>query len=193
MAEPQNRFSLFRHIKLPPYSRALWVAGISYALQVVFCSSVLWGAYAQFDASGANWAVVSSVVVLQPGLTQSVQASVFRIAANLLGALVGLGFGWTLGTGAWQTIAAMAVVVICCLALRLEQSLRTACVSVIIVMTASLGNLATTGVQRVIAVFIGSTLAVVVQLAFEAGLRRLRDEPQTAKADPVAKPPANEE
>ncbi len=191
MAEPQSRFALSNHFKLPPYSRAMWVAGIVYAVQVVLCSGLLWGVYAQVGAPGANWAVVSSVVVLQPGVTQSIQASIFRIVANLLGALVGLAFGSTLGTGAWQVIVAMVVVVFCCLALRLEQSLRTACVSVIIVMTASLGSIATTGMQRVIAVVVGSTLAVVVQLLFEAAFRRLRNGPAPAK--PAAKPHSHEE
>jgi uncharacterized membrane protein YgaE (UPF0421/DUF939 family) len=191
MSDPQSRFALFDNVKLPPYSRAMWIAGIAYAAQVALCSGLLWGAYAQVGASAANWAVVSSVVVLQPGWTQSFQASVFRIAANLLGSLVGLAFGSLLGTGAWQVIAAMMVVVFCCLALRLEQSLRTACVSVIIVMTNSLGSIATTGVQRVIAVFIGSTLAVIVQLLFEAAFRRLREEPAPPK--PAARPPSQEE
>jgi uncharacterized membrane protein YgaE (UPF0421/DUF939 family) len=162
------------HLKLPPYSRAMWAAGVAYAVQVVICACILWAAYDWMGAAGANWAVVSSVVVLQPGVTQSLQASVFRIVANLVGALVGLSFGMTVGSGAWQVIAAMVVAVFCCLALRLEQSLRTACVSVIIVMTASLGTIATTGMQRVIAVFVGSTLAVAVQLLFEAVMRRLR-------------------
>jgi hypothetical protein len=58
-------------------------------------------------------------------------------------------------------------------------------------MTNSLGSIATTGVQRVIAVFIGSTLAVIVQLLFEAAFRRLREEPAPPK--PAARPPSQEE
>jgi hypothetical protein len=62
---------------------------------------------------------------------------------------------------------------------------------VIIVMTANLGNLVTTSVQRVVAVVIGSTLAVVVQLLFEAAFRRVRDGAPPPK--PAAKPHSHEE
>ncbi len=121
---------------------------------------------------GWIWAGVSAVVVLQPGVEQSLQASVFRIAANVIGASVGFACGSLLGTGLLPMLLGMWIVVLCCLALRLEQSLRTACVSVIIVVSNSLGNVSTGSVQRVSAVMIGSTLAVAVQYLLQQALHR---------------------
>ncbi len=98
----------------------------------------------------------------------------FRILANLIGVAVGFGTAWLLGTDPWHVIFAMLMVVLCCLGLRLEQSLRSACVSVIIVMTTGDGHVVANGVQRAVGVSIGATLAVTVQLLLEAVLRRLR-------------------
>ena len=74
----------------------------------------------------------------------------------------------------------MLTVIVCCLALRLEQSLRSACVSVIIVMTTGEGHVVANGIQRAVGVAIGATLAVSVQLLLETLLRRLRGPVQAA-------------
>ena len=170
--EPGSRFD--RPIQLPPHSWAMWAAGAAYAVEAAICSALLWTGYARLGFDGARWAVVSSIVVLQPGVTQSFQASVFRILANLIGAAVGFVMAWLLGTDPGHVILAMLTVVFCCLALRLEQSLRSACVSVIIVMTTADGHVVASGIQRAVGVSIGATLAVSVQLLLETLLKALR-------------------
>ena len=176
------RTTLFeKPLELPPHSWAMWAAGAAYAVEAAICASLLWTGYAWSGFDGGRWAVVSAIVVLQPGVTQSFHSSVFRILANLIGVSVGLAAVWLLGTAAWQVILAMLVVIVCCLSLRLEQSLRSACVSVIIVMTTGEGHVVANGIQRAVGVAIGATLAVSVQLLVESVWRGLRGPLPTAE------------
>lgn len=151
----------------------MFYAGAAYALEAALCAGGLMLAYKLAGADGQIWAVVSAIVVLQPGVQQSFEASAFRILANLIGASVGFLCGWLLGASVGYVVVGMLLTVALCLAFRLEQSLRTACVSLVIVMTTSDGHLATIGIKRCIAVAIGSVLAVTVQLTVEAIARRL--------------------
>jgi uncharacterized membrane protein YgaE (UPF0421/DUF939 family) len=183
MPEVDPRTTLFeKPLELPPHSWAMWAAGAAYAVEAAICASLLWTGYAWLGFDGGRWAVVSAIVVLQPGVTQSFHSSVFRILANLIGVTVGLAAVWLLGSQPWQVILAMLTVIVCCLALRLEQSLRSACVSVIIVMTTGEGHVLANGIQRAVGVAIGATLAVSVQLLLETLLRRLRGPVQAADA-----------
>ena len=186
MAASDPGSSLFdKPLELPPYSRAMWWAGVAYAIEAAICAGLLWTAYERFDLPGGRWAVVSAIVVLQPGVTQSFHSSIFRILANLIGVTVGLAAVWLLGTAPWQVILAMLTVIFCCLALRLEQSLRSACVSVIIVMTTGEGQVVANGIQRAIGVAVGAVLAVTVQLAFESIVRRVWRRPAAATVESV--------
>jgi uncharacterized membrane protein YgaE (UPF0421/DUF939 family) len=138
-----------------------------FAVQAVICALVLTFAYARAHAAGAYWAIVSAVLVLQPGIEQSISASAIRIAANLIGAATGLAVGWAFGTGVWQVPLAMVIVCYICEFLRLDLGLRTACVSVVIVMLANEGRVTTTSLERVVAVLVGCVFAVVLQILFD--------------------------
>jgi uncharacterized membrane protein YgaE (UPF0421/DUF939 family) len=147
----------------PTKKQTLLVAAV-FAAQVIICSVLLHLGYRSAHAAGVNWAIISAVLVLQPGIGQSIAASAVRIAANLIGAVIGLIVGYAVGTGSWQVVLAMVIVVFICEPLRLDFGLRTACVSVIIVMTANGGNVLTSSIQRFSAVLIGCGIAVVIQL-----------------------------
>lgn len=138
---------------------------ILFAGQVIVCAVLLHSGYYLFRAQGVYWAIISAILVLQPGFAQSVNASVTRIAANLIGALIGLVIGYSLGTGSWQVVSAMVIVIFICEPLRLDFGLRTACVSAIIVMTAhGSESVLTNSIERFLAVVVGCGLALVVQL-----------------------------
>ena len=169
----------------PTRKQTLLVAAV-FAAQVVACATVLHGAYHFAHAAGVNWAIVSAVLVLQPGIEQSIAASAVRIAANLIGALIGLFVGYTLGTGSGQVVLAMVIVVFICEPLRLDFGLRTACVSVIIVMTANVGSVLSSSVERFGAVLIGCGLAVVVQLMTDRLRGGIRQPPPVEPAKPQA-------
>ena len=90
--------------------------------------------YGYFQLGSAMWAVVSAVLVLQPGLEQSYGASATRFVANLTGALTGAIVDKVHGHGAADLMIALVLVVAFCELLRLDQGLRSACASVVIVM-----------------------------------------------------------
>lgn len=155
-----------------------------FAGQVIVCTLILQAAYFALRAPGVNWAIISAVLVLQPGIAQSLSASAVRIAANLIGAITGLLIGYSLGTGWPQILAGMVAVIFICEPLRLDYGLRTACVSVIIVMTANGGiDVLTASFDRFVAVVAGCGLALLVQLLAD----RIRE--QLGWGDLLAPPP----
>ncbi len=160
----------------PTLGRTMAVAAV-YTAQAAVCVVLLTGGYHRTGFGGVTWAIVSAVLALQPGLQQSVVTSVIRILANTVGAGVGLLVGQFLGTGEWQLILAIAVVVPTCELLRLNLALRTACVAAIIVLTVGGGGLAghvpSTAVERFAATVVGCGAALLVQLTTDAVRSRI--------------------
>jgi uncharacterized membrane protein YgaE (UPF0421/DUF939 family) len=117
-----------------PIDRNSVLGAVLYALQAVVCTWIVIYIYQRFQLGRAMWAVVSAVLVLQPGLEQSYGASATRFVSNLIGALTGAVVDKLHGHGAADVMAALALVVGFCEVLRLDQGLRSACASVAIVM-----------------------------------------------------------
>ena len=147
-------------------------AAILYALQAILSSVLLIVGYRLTHAHALTWAIISAILVIQPGIEQSLAASAVRIAANLIGGLIGLAIGELLGIGHPQLLLALLLTVFACEFLRIDLGLRTACVATIIVMTSIDGNITTSAVERLSAVLIGCLTAVIVQI-FAERIRRL--------------------
>ena len=159
-----HREAIRQIFKLPrPTVRETALFAMLYLVQAAVCLLFIEYVYRLAHLAGAIWAIISAVLALQPGVSQSVVTSVLRILANTVGALIAFVVGRYLGTSEWQMLVALTAVVAVCEVLRLDMALRTACVSVLIVMTANHGLVATTGLQRVSAVLIGCLTAVVLQ------------------------------
>lgn len=172
--EDFERPALLRQILAPRQTtRQTLAVATLFALQAVICTVVLSIAYRMAHVSAVTWAIVSAILVLQPGIQQSISASAVRILANLIGATVGFIVGRAFGPGAWQVPVALVIVAYVCEGLRLDLGLRTACVSVVIVMLANEGRVATSSVERLAAVLIGCAFAVVLQLLFDRARRWL--------------------
>ena len=144
----------------------------SYAVQIAICAGVLLGIYEWIGAPGVMWAIVSAILVVQPGIEESITTSAIRIAANVVGGTVGFGVGELFGTRAGPLVGALVVTVFVCEILRLDLGVRTACVATLIVMTSAVGKVSTSSFERLLAVMGGCVVAIVVQVAAE-GLRRL--------------------
>lgn len=158
--------------------------------QVLACSILLHSGYYLMNARGVYWAIVSAILVLQPGLQQSANASAARIAANIIGAGTGLAVGILLGTDAWHVAMALVIVIFICEPLRLDFGLRTACVSTIIVMAAhGSESVLTMGIERCLSVIVGCVLAMVVQIAAER-IRRKLGWLELLAPPPSSSPPA---
>ncbi|HEY4328938.1 MAG TPA: FUSC family protein [Phycisphaerae bacterium] len=135
-----------------------------YAIQIVLCAAFLLWAYNLVGAQGVMWAIVSAILVVQPGIEQSISTSAIRIAANLVGGAVGFGVGVFCGTTAGPLLAALVITVFVCEILRLDLGVRTACVATLIVMTSSVGKVSTSSFERLTAVLIGCLVAILLQI-----------------------------
>ncbi len=168
-----------------------------YTLQVLISGSILLLGYQWLHAKGVLWAMVSAILVLQPGIEQSVAASAVRIAANTVGGLIGVAIGESFGTGPAQILFALTVTIFVSELCRLDVGLRTACVATLIVMTANGGGavgVISSSFERFSAVLIGCLLAVAVQMGAEY-VRRLfgwTNPPPREDSAMAAKPPDHE-
>jgi uncharacterized membrane protein YgaE (UPF0421/DUF939 family) len=160
-----------------PTSLHTWALAFIAAGQAAVSSLILIYGYRFAGRHDVLWAVVSAVLVVQPGFRQSLTASVTRMVANLVGALTGLIVGVVIKDPTAAVIIALIVVILLCELWRLDLGVRSACASVIIVMMAGEGPLWGTSVHRVIAVAIGCSVAIVVQL-LSAPLTRWVERPK---------------
>jgi uncharacterized membrane protein YgaE (UPF0421/DUF939 family) len=174
MLEPHERQAIVRLIRSQPrpVRESIRTASM-YAAQVVVTVGLLLLAYKLLDGKAVMWALVAAVLVVQPAFEQSIAASVVRVAANTIAGIVGILMAHFFGDGVWQMLAALVIVVIICERLRLDLGLRTACVSLIIIMMNHTSEVFSTGTQRLGAVVIGCVSALLVQLAFEAVRKHL--------------------
>jgi uncharacterized membrane protein YgaE (UPF0421/DUF939 family) len=160
-----HRRALNEIFKLPrPTIRETVIFSALYIAQAIVCILALKGLYAATGWLGVLWAMISAVLALQPGTRQSLATSILRILANTVGAVVGYLVGRYLGDGLWQLLTAITLVVIVCESLRLDPALRTACVAVIIVLTANNGHVGTSSLERFSSVLVGCGMALVVQV-----------------------------
>jgi len=160
-----HREALRQIFKLPrPTIRETAIFSALYIVQAIVCILALKALYSWLGWLGVLWAMISAVLALQPGTAQSLATSVVRILANTVGAVVGYLVGRYLGDGLWQLLVAITVVVIVCESLRLDPALRTACVAVIIVLTANDGHFRASSFERFSAVVMGCLMAMSVQI-----------------------------
>jgi uncharacterized membrane protein YgaE (UPF0421/DUF939 family) len=161
--------------------QSLAVAGL-YAAQATVCVVLLEQIYVTTTFKGVNWAIIASILALQPGYQQSFATSIVRILANTVGASVALVIGRSFGTSELNIIIAIVIVVVTCEMLRLEAALRTACVAVIIVLTVDPTHVTSTGEERFSATIAGCAAALVVQVATDAIRKRFGTRPAVPAA-----------
>jgi len=135
-----------------------------YAAQAVVCVLLLKFLFQHFGWPAEIWAIISSILALQPGWSQSVVTSVIRIIATTVGAGVALSVSFIHLHPELQLIVSLVIVVFVCELLRLDTALRTACVAVIIVLTVNPEHVLTTGKDRFFATILGCLMALLVQL-----------------------------
>jgi len=175
MLEPHERFAIFRLIQADrPSNRETLQTTALYAAQVVLAVTLLLVGYHLWSSHAALWAVVSAIMVVQPAMEQSIATSAVRIAANIVGGMCGIIVGHFLGNGVWQFLLALVSCVFFCELMKLDLGLRTACVSVAVIMLRSEGGkVVSTASDRMIDVFIGCVTALCVQLIAERVRKKL--------------------
>jgi uncharacterized membrane protein YgaE (UPF0421/DUF939 family) len=132
-------------------------------------------AYRYANLPGSVWVVaVSAVIVTQPTLDSSLQASLLRVVANLAGAVCGAILGLLIG----HPLAAMAlgimVMGMACHLLKQDDMLRPAAVAVILVTLAGESGQWDALRNRVLGVAVGCASALVVGFVFDKILGRIK-------------------
>lgn len=124
------------------------------AAEAVICTfAIVWG-FRMAHKPGAIWALVSAVIVLRPGFEDSLRASEVRVAANVVGALVGVVVSMAArAVGPVQIALALALVILLCHWPPLEEGVRSACAGVVIVMMHE-GSVTHMGLERLAAVLV---------------------------------------
>lgn len=156
-----------------PWQRSLTLASV-FAFNAAVSCAILFTAY-HFMRGGASvgWAIVSAILVMIPDLKQTVSTALARVAANIVGALSGLIVVKLLGEGPLQVTGAVVLVSYVCHLLRLDLGLRTACVSVVIVMLTHPHEIEVTSLERFVAVVVGCGVGVACQLTALSVQKRL--------------------
>ncbi|MGC4033334.1 MAG: FUSC family protein [Tepidisphaeraceae bacterium] len=178
-------------IAAPRRTTAQSLAAASFfALQLAVAAGAIGIGYTAYGRSaGMTWAIVSAILILYPGITQSFSAAMLRIAANLLGSAIGFTVGYWAGTDLTYIIVALIITVFVGELLRMDLALRTACVATVIVMSAKDHHVETTVAERLVSVIIGCGTALSVQLAASPMRRFL---PYVAKVEATVTPPAKD-
>jgi uncharacterized membrane protein YccC len=109
------------------------------------------------------WALVTAVVVTQPGLQETLSASRDRVLGTLIGALAGLA---VIAAGQWgaSTFALFWVAMVPLSVLTaIKPSLRMCCVTlIIVVLVSAAGSPFARPFERIIEILVGTLASIVV-------------------------------
>ena len=126
-----------------------------YGIEVLSSVMILLWGYNLAGAQGSIWAIITAVLILQPGLDNSMSASGVRIVATLLGAAAGTAATLLIGAGAATLLAGILVTVILCYLVRLDLHVRQACLTGPIVQVWHPGSVVHVDCERITAILIG--------------------------------------
>jgi uncharacterized membrane protein YgaE (UPF0421/DUF939 family) len=129
------------------------------AVVAVYC-------FGLFHLDGVVWAPISAVIVSQPKLHPSFQASLLRVAANLIGAFIGALLSTLLGHTILSLAIGVLVAGLVCHFARLDDALRPAYAAVVILTLSSETRTWFGSLDRVLAVTVGCVSALAVGFLF---------------------------
>jgi uncharacterized membrane protein YccC len=130
-----------------------------------------------FHLQEAYWALITTVVVTQPALNETITASINRVMGTIIGAAIGflvleaatpsLPAAWLF----WPALLPLAILT------SMRQSLRLSCITlIVVVLIPSTGPVFTRPLDRVIGILLGTAAALVVAVV-------LRWSPNGTKTD----------
>ncbi|MGA2890374.1 MAG: FUSC family protein [Terracidiphilus sp.] len=145
-----------------------------HATKTALAAALCWWIAMLFGLHDGYWGAISAIIVLQSNFGATISASRDRIFGTVIGAL--LGFSFTqFGVLPWNYILAVLTAVIVCGLLGLRSSSRLAGVTITIVMLVQKGGSHwTVALDRVMQVFLGIVVAVVISTLVLPDRARLR-------------------
>lgn len=119
----------------------------------------------------ASWVLISMVLVLSPNGREAIPLTVIRIKANLMASIITISLLLISPSVALAITLAVAITILACHALKLMEGSRPALAAVIIVAMHPPGEyLWSTAFERVVSVFAGCILALILTFIFHRGL-----------------------
>lgn len=128
--------------------------------------------YRALDLASGSWALVSLMLVSHTQAKASVHLAMMRVAANVVGATVALVILQVDGSTIPAILIAMLIAGLICYLAYLDDGLRSAYISVIIVMAADKFAALTPPMERIVSVTVGSLIGVGVSLIVEVMERK---------------------
>ena len=138
----------------------------AYEARLVF-TAVVAGFLARWLQLSALWAIISSILVLQPDPVATRRNSLVRFAATVIGGAASLG-AVALGLqGTWAFLVALVVTCTVCAGLGLEEGLRPGCITTAVLLVRPDGPIAQAdelrfALDRILAVIGGGVVALGV-------------------------------
>jgi uncharacterized membrane protein YgaE (UPF0421/DUF939 family) len=141
----------------------LYIAKVITGVLIVFFIASL------IDYKNVSWSLFSVILVLSPEGKDAVRIALDRIKANVIGASIGFFCLFIGPSDMWTISIALAVTIVVCFLLKLDDSARTAMAATVIIMLHQQGaHLWSTAIERVIAVMAGCALGLLITYFFHA-------------------------
>jgi uncharacterized membrane protein YgaE (UPF0421/DUF939 family) len=122
------------------------------------------------------WSLISVLLVLSPEAKDSISLAFNRIKANLVGAGIGLLCLFIATPNMWTLSLGIALTISVCYLLKLEAAARSALAATVIIMLHQEGtHLWNTATERVIAVFAGCVLGLIITFLFHLPFKGKRE------------------
>ncbi len=154
-----------------------------FSLRAAVAAGLSFVCYRATHLPGLSWAPVSAVLVMEPTLRPSLQASLVRFAANVTGAVCGMAVSVSLGPTPFAIVAGVLATGTVCHYARLDDGRRPAYVAMMIVLlNTGGGSVINESADRLAAVVTGCLVALLVSFAFELGINKLPAKTTTPTA-----------
>ena len=172
--------ALLRQPNIPSKTMTTNLDAAIYSLKAAVAAVLAFICFDQFHLPGAIWAPVSAVIVTQAKLHPSWQASLLRVAANLIGAFVGAGSRALLGHGIWSLGIGVFVSGLVCQQSKLKDAFRPALAATVIVILSTEPRIWSGSLDRVLGVMTGCVVALIVGFAFDRVSRLFFHQPNVS-------------
>jgi uncharacterized membrane protein YccC len=132
-----------------------------HAAKTALAATLCWWLALLFGLHDGYWGAISAIIVLQSNFGATITASRDRILGTTIGAVLGFTFS-LFGTLPWNYIAAVFLAIMICGLLGFRSSSRLAGVTITIVMLVQSSSHKAIALDRVLQVFLGIVVALIV-------------------------------
>ncbi len=151
-----------------PHGRIRTLDAFLYTCKAAVAAVVAYVLCQALGVPGEVWAAVSALIVIQPTLHPSLRASVVRVVANFIAAVVGGVLNALVGVPLLDLFVGIMIVGMICHHTQLDDGLRAGYAALAIVILTTEGEDPWAGSwHRVVAVLLGCLCTLMVNLAFE--------------------------